>query len=143
MKKLFIILMFFTACSPKIKKLEYINYYDSVEVKNSGGFTGASTGFLIQKNAEIYVTYHTPGKGFNQKFYRLSTVDSVNKMFALLAKSNVLAKSYNKPGNLTYSIITGKDTTTSSIYWADGQDSIKNYIEVYNTLRNFASGRKK
>ena len=89
MKKLFIILLFFTACSPKIKKLEYINYYDAVEVKNSGGFTGASTGFLIQKNAEIYVTYHTPGKGFNQKFYRLSTVDSVNKMFAILAKSNV------------------------------------------------------
>lgn len=142
MKKLFIILLFFTACSPKIKKLEYINYYDAVEVKNSGGFTGTSTGFLIQKNAEIYVTYHTPGKGFNQKYYRLSTVDSVNAMFAMLAKSNVLAKPYNKPGNLTYSIITRKDSTTNSIYWADGQDSIQNYIQVYNALRNFASGRK-
>ena len=142
MKKLFIILLFFTACSPKIKKLEHINYFDAVEVKNSGGFTGASTGFLIQKNAEIYVTYHTHGKGFNQKFYRLSTVDSVNKMFAILAKSNVLAKPYNKPGNLTYSIISRKDSTTNSIYWADGQDSIQNYIQVYNTLRNFASGRK-
>ncbi len=142
MKKLFIILLFFTACSPKIKKLEYINYYDAVEVKNSGGFTGTSTGFLIQKNAEIYLTYHTPGKGFNQKYYRLSTVDSVNAMFAMLAKSNVLAKPYNKPGNLTYSIISRKDSSTNSIYWADGQDSIQNYIQVYNTLRNFASGRK-
>ncbi len=143
MKNLFIILLFFvTACSPKIKKLAYLNYYDAVEVKNSGGFTGASTGFLIQKNAEIYVTYHTPGKGFNQKFYRLSTVDSVNAMFAMLAESTVLAKPYNKPGNLTYSIITRKDSTTSSIYWSDGQDSIQNYIQVYNALRNFASGRK-
>lgn len=142
MKKLFIILMFFTACSPKIKKLEYINYYDAVEVKNSGGFSGTSTGFLIQKNAEIYITYHTPGKGFNQKYYRLSTVDSVNAMFAMLAKSNVFAKPYNKPGNLTYSIISRKDTTTNSVYWADGQDSIQNYIQVYKALRNFASGRK-
>jgi hypothetical protein len=144
MKKLFIILLFFVAaCSPKIKKLVYLQYYDVVEVKNSGGFTGASTGFLIQKNGEIYVTFHLPNKGYNQKFYRLSTADSVNVMFEMLAKSNVMAKPYNKPGNLTYSISTRKDSLSNAVYWADGQDSIQNYIEVYNTLRNFASGRKK
>ncbi len=143
MKKIFIALFFFTiSCSPKIKKLNYLDTYDAVEVKNSGGFTGTSTGFLIQKNAEIYLTYHTPGKGYNQKFYRLSTVDSVNAIFEKLAKSTVFNKQYNKPGNLTFSITARKDTSIYSVYWADGQDSIQSYIDMYRSLRNFASGRK-
>lgn len=143
MKKIFIALLFFVlACSPKIKKLNYLDSYDAVEVKNSGGFSGTSTGFLIQKNAEIYLTYHTPGKGYNQKFYRLSTVDSVNAMFEKLAKSNVFDKKYDKPGNLTFSITARKDSNSYSVYWADGQDSIQTYIEMYRSLRNFASGRK-
>jgi hypothetical protein len=142
MKKLFIVLMFFTACSPKIKKLEHSNYYDVVEIKNTGGFTGASSGFLIQKNGEIYVTFHLPNKPFNQKFYRLSTIDSVNKMLEMLATSKVMAKPYHKPSNVTYSISTRKDSVSNTVYWADGQDSVQNYINVYRVLRNFASGRK-
>lgn len=142
MKKYFIILLFFMSCSSRIKNSEQDFPYDAVEVKSSGGFTGISTGFVIQKNAEILVLYHQPGKSFNQKFYRSSTLDSVYKMFTFLESSKILNATYNKPGNLTYSITVRKDSTTKSIYWSDGQDSIQNYIKVYNTLRNFASGRR-
>lgn len=142
MKKLFIILLFFIACSPKIKKREPLDLYDAIEVKASGGFTGVSTGYLIQKNAEIYLIYHKAGKPYNQKFYRQSTIDSVNEIFSQLAASKILTKPYSKPGNLTYSISARKDSIDNSINWSDGQDSIQNYIKMYHVLRNFASGKK-
>lgn len=144
MKKLFIILMLFMACSSRKKAIEQsilIFPYDAIEVKASGGFAGTTTGFLIQKNAEIYVIYHNAGKAYNQKFYRSSTVDSVSKLFAKVQSSGILEKPFNKPGNLTYSIQSRKDSTLNAIYWSDGQDSIGNFIELYRELRKFASGR--
>lgn len=110
MKYLFIILIFFTACSVRKKKAEVSFPYDAIEVKASGGFTGTTTGFLIQKNAEIYVIYHTAGKSYNQKFYRQSTTDSVLKIFQTVYASKVLSDGYKKPGNLTYSILSRKDS---------------------------------
>lgn len=142
MKYAFILLIFLCSCSIRKNKNELQFPYDAVEVRNSGGFAGVSTGFLIQKNAEIYLIYHQSNKSYNQKFYRSSTVDSVYAMFNKLASSSLMNKKYNKPGNLTYSIITRKDSLTQSVYWADGQDSISNYIEMYNLIRNFATGRK-
>lgn len=142
MRYIFILLIFFTSCTIRKSKNELIFPYDAVEVRNSGGFSGVSTGFLIQKNAEIYLVYHQSNKSYNQKFYRSSTVDSVYFIFQRLSESQILNKKYNKPGNLTYSILSRKDSLTSSVYWADGQDSISNYIEMYNMLRNFATGRK-
>ncbi len=141
MKKLFIILLLFTACSVRKKTTEQTLPYDAIEVKSSGGFTGTTTGFLIQKNGEIFVIYHNAGKTYNQKFYRLSTVDSVSIMFAKVQSSGILDKPYNQPGNLTYSIMSRKDSSTNAVYWADGQDSIGNYISLYRELRKFASGR--
>ncbi len=143
MKKYFIILFLFTACSSRMKKAEYVFPYDAVEVRASGGVTGIATGFVIQKTGEIQVIYHLPNKSFNQKFYRTTTLDSVKLFFDKLQASNVLTKPYNKPGNLTYSIVARKDSSTSTIYWSDGQDSISNYIEMYRMLRGFASGRLK
>lgn len=142
MRYIFILLIFFSSCSVRKSNTERVFPYDAIEVRNSGGVTGVSTGFLIQKNAEIYLVYHQANKAYNQKFYRLSTVDSVYIIFQKLAESQILNKKYNKPGNLTYSILTRKDSLTNSVYWADGQDSISNYIEMYNLLRNFATGRK-
>ncbi len=141
MKKFFIILLLFTACSSRKKLAERVMYYDAIEIKSSGGFTGVTTGFLIQKNGEIYVIYHNAGKAYNQKFYRQSTVDSVYQMFSKVQKSTILEKPYNKPGNLTYSISSRKDSTTNAVYWSDGQDSISNYISLYRELRKFASGK--
>lgn len=142
MKHLLIILIFFTACSVRKKPAELDFQYDAIEVKASGGFTGTTTGFLIQKNAEIYVIYHSSGKSYNQKFYRASTIDSVAELFQKVHSSGVLANKYNKPGNLTYSILSRKDSSTNAIYWSDGQDSIQNYINTYRLIRNFATGRK-
>ncbi len=142
MKKYFIILLLFTACSTRHRKAEISFPYDAIEVKASGGFAGTTTGFLIQKNAEIYVIYHTAGKSYNQKFYRASTTDSVAQLFQKVYSSGVLTKTYKKPGNLTYSILSRKDSITNAVYWSDGQDSIKNYIETYRLIRNFASGRE-
>jgi hypothetical protein len=141
MKKLFIIMLLFTACATRKKAVVQEMPYDAIEVKSSGGFTGTTTGFSIQKNGEIYVIYHNAGKSYNQKFYRMSTVDSVGLMFAKLQSSHILEKPYNKPGNLTYSILSRKDSLTNSVSWADGQDSISNYINLYRELRKFASGR--
>lgn len=141
MKRYFIILMFFMACSTRPKKAELNFPFDALEVKTSGGFAGTSTGFLIQKNAEIYVIYHTAGKSYNQKFYRTSTLDSVSQLFQKVYASSVLSKKYNKPGNLTYSILSRKDSVTNAIYWADGQDSIQSFIEQYRAIRSFATGK--
>lgn len=141
MKYLFIILIFFTACSIRNKKAEVLVPYDAIEVKASGGFAGTTTGFLIQKNAEIYVIYHSAGKAYNQKFYRMSTTDSVAQLFQKVYSSSILNKPYKKTGNLTYSILSRKDSTTNAVYWADGQDSIGRYIEMYRVIRKFASGQ--
>lgn len=142
MKYLFIILIFLTACSIRKnpKPLEF--QFDAIEVKASGGFAGTTTGFLIQKNAEIYLIYNTVGKSYNQKFYRTSTVDSVAKLFQKVNESGIFTHNYRKPGNLTYSILSRKDSITNAVYWADGQDSIDNYINMYRLLRNFSTGRK-
>jgi len=141
MKKYFIILLLFTACSTRHKKAEIFFPYDAIEVKASGGFTGTTTGFLIQKNAEIYVIYHTTGKSYNQKFYRTSTSDSVAQLFQKIYSSGVFDKKYNKPGNLTYSILSRKDSITNAVYWSDGQDSIQSYATLYRTIRSFATGK--
>lgn len=141
MKKYFIILLLFTACSSRQKRVEQTVPYDAIEVKASGGFAGTTTGFLIQKNAEIYVIYHTAGKAYNQKFYRMSTTDSVAQIFQKVYSSGILYKPYKKSGNVTYSILSRKDSTTKAVYWADGQDSIANYIEMYRMVRKFASGQ--
>lgn len=130
------------ACSSRPKKAELNFPFDALEVKTSGGFAGTSTGFVIQKNAEIYVIYHTAGNSYNQKFYRSSTVDSVAQLFQKVYSSSVLSKKYNKPGNLTYSILSRKDSVINGVYWADGQDSIQSFIENYRAIRNFATGKK-
>jgi hypothetical protein len=141
MKRYFIIFLLFTACSSRQKRVEQFVPYDAIEVKASGGFAGTTTGFLIQKNAEIYVIYHTAGKAYNQKFYRMSTTDSVALLFQKVYSSGILNKPYKKPGNLTYSILSRKDSTTNAVYWSDGQDSISGYIENYRMLRKFAFGQ--
>ena len=50
MKRYLILAFALCACSAKIKKTEQKEYpFDVVEVLSSGGFTGNTTGFSIQK----------------------------------------------------------------------------------------------
>lgn len=134
------LLVILAACSPRIKKTT-VSYYDSVEVYNSGGFTATSTGYVIQKNGEIYLLYHFPNKPYQQKFYRQASMDSVNMVFSRIKESGVEMQQYDRPGNLTYAIKLQKDSSVHELRWADGQDSAKTYMELYRYLRAFASGK--
>jgi hypothetical protein len=71
----------------------------------------------------------------------MSTTDSVAQLFQKVYSSGILNKPYKRTGNLTYSILSRKDSTTKAVYWADGQDSIANYIEQYRIIRKFASSQ--
>lgn len=142
----FILIFIFvlTACSAKIKKQIAKEYpYDVIEVTANGGFAGTTTGFAIQKNAEINLIYHLPGKSYQQKFFRLSTEDSVRMIFDKVWESGIYDDEFKKSGNMTYSITFRKDTSFKSIYWTDGLDSTAKYIEMYRLLRGFATGKNK
>lgn len=154
MKKLlnpliFLLLIFSVACSHKIKKKNDSSedtiidlYFDSITVTSSGGFTGTTTGFLIEQNRNIYVQYHRPNKPYNEKFIRQTTVDSIKTVFQKVHESKIMDDQYNQPGNMTYSIKLRKGDFVNTISWADAQDSIETYVELYRYLRDFASGKK-
>lgn len=144
MKKYLLFIFVLSACSPKIKKQIAKEYpYDVIEVTANGGFAGTTTGFAIQKNAEINLIYHLPGKSYQQKFFRLSTEDSVRMIFDKVWESGIYDDEFKKSGNMTYSITFRKDTSIKSIYWTDGLDSTGKYIEMYRLLRTFSTGKNK
>lgn len=131
------------ACKTRQNQLPSIAAFSSVEITASGGVTGGTSGFLIQENAEIYLTGQVPGRAYQQKFHRSSTVDSVMQIFEMLQAKRMDQVQHNIPGNITYGIIFQRDSLRHAIYWADGQDSVAQYTEMYKYLRGFASGRTK
>ncbi len=137
----FCVCVFFACASKKQadKKTEYP--FTSIQVGSSGGFTGAASGFIVQDNGEIYVYGHQAGRPYQQQFLRSTTLDSVNMVFDKVLKSGIHDDQYNKPGNMTYTMVFKKDSSIHSISWSDGQDSIQSYIEMYRFVRGFASGR--
>jgi hypothetical protein len=145
MRKIIVIAfaMVLFACKSKQINQNTRATYSSVEITASGGVTGGTSGFLIQENAEIYLTGQLPGKAFQQKFHRSSSVDSVKRIFDFLSKKDFDKAQHNVPGNITYGIILQRDSIRHAIYWADGQDSVAQYTEMYKYLRGFASGRTK
>jgi len=118
------------SCATQKNQTELANIFTEISFGSGGGFTGASSIYLLKNNGEVCKIEKT----IPNKIYKISKKE-IKKISNFIKEIGFQNLSINERGNVTYFIEIKSNIYTRKVMWTDGSKSPE-LVEFYKILVN-------
>ncbi|PKP32690.1 MAG: hypothetical protein CVU00_11540 [Bacteroidetes bacterium HGW-Bacteroidetes-17] len=118
------------SCATKKNRSESANMFTEISFGSGGGFTGASSNYLLKNNGEVYKIVNT----IPEKINKISRKE-IKKISNHIKKIGFHSLSIDERGNMTYFIDIKSNANIHKVIWTDNSKSPE-LVELYKILVN-------
>jgi len=118
------------SCAIQKDQTELANVFTEISFGSGGGFTGASSNYILKNNGEVFKMEKTIPYKINK--ISKKEIKSISDYIKEIGFQNL---SLNERGNITYFIEIKSNTYIHKVIWTDGSKSPE-VVELYKILVN-------
>ncbi|MBU1013390.1 MAG: hypothetical protein KKG99_10310 [Bacteroidetes bacterium] len=118
------------SCATEKNRTELANIFTEISFGSGGGFTGASSNYLLKNNGEVYKIVNT----IPEKINKISRKE-IKRITNYVKEIGFQNLKFTERGNMTYFIEIKSNIRTHKVTWTDGSKSPE-LVEFYKVLVN-------